>query len=387
MKYLPLVWAALWRRKPRTILTMLSVAVAFLLYGLLTAVNAAFNTGVELSGADRLVTTGKYSITQVLPYGYWQQIKNMDGVEDVTFASWFGGYYQEEFNFFPQFPVDPQSYFDVYRELTIAEDQLQAFVTTRTGAVVSVTLAERYGWSLGDRIPITAGIWPLADGSNSWVFDLVGIFDTADPAARSQHEYMLMQHEYFNEARQFGQGTVGWFISQIRDPEQAPQLARLIDEQFANSPNETRSDTEKAFNQSFLKQMGDIGLIIQSILGAVFFTLLFLTGNTMMQSVRERIGELAVLKTIGFSGGSLLMIVLAEALMLTLLAALVGLGLAAFLLPGLAENMPGFSGLTLDLEAWVTAFLVALLLALVVGLPPALRAQRLSIVDALSEHV
>ncbi len=387
MKYLPLVWAALWRRKPRTILTMLSVAVAFLLYGLLTAVNAAFNTGVELSGADRLVTTGKYSITQVLPYGYWQQIKNMDGVEDVTFASWFGGYYQEEFNFFPQFPVDPQSYFDVYRELTIAEDQLQAFVTTRTGAVVSMTLAERYGWSLGDRIPITAGIWPLADGSNSWVFDLVGIFDTADPAARSQHEYMLMQHEYFNEARQFGQGTVGWFISQIRDPEQAPQLARLIDEQFANSPNETRSDTEKAFNQSFLKQMGDIGLIIQSILGAVFFTLLFLTGNTMMQSVRERIGELAVLKTIGFSGGSLLMIVLAEALMLTLLAALVGLGLAAFLLPGLAENMPGFSGLTLDLEAWVTAFLVALLLALVVGLPPALRAQRLSIVDALSEHV
>lgn len=386
MKYLPLVWAALWRRKPRTILTMLSVVVAFLLYGLLTAVNAAFNTGVELSGADRLVTTGKYSITQVLPYGYWQQVKNMDGVEQVTFASWFGGYYQEEFNFFPQFPVDPQSYFDVYSELTIDEDQLRAFVTTRTGAVVSKTLADRYGWSLGDRIPITAGIWPLADGSNSWEFDLVGIFDTRDPAARSQHEYMLMQHEYFDEARQFGQGTVGWFISQIRDPEQAGQIAQAIDAQFANSPNETRSDTEKAFNQSFLKQMGDIGLIIQSILGAVFFTLLFLTGNTMMQSVRERIGELAVLKTIGFSGGSLLMIVLAEALLLTLMAALIGLGLAAFLLPGLAENMPGFSGLALDLEAWITALLLALLLALVVGLPPALRAQRLSIVDALSEH-
>lgn len=386
MKYLPLVWAALWRRKPRTILTMLSVAVAFLLYGLLSAVNAAFNVGVEIAGADRLVTTGKYSLTQILPYSYWQRIQNMPGVDKVTFASWFGGYYQKESNFFAQFPVDPESYFDVYPELVIPPAQLDAFAASRTGAVMPQILVDRYGWKIGDRIPITAGIWPLKDGSNSWEFDLVGIFDTRDPAARSQHEYMLFQHAYFDEARQFGEGHVGWFVTRIQAPDRAAQMAREIDAMFANSPNETRTDTEKAFNQSFLKQMGDIGLIIRSILGAVFFTLLFLTGNTMMQSVRERVAELAVLKTLGFTGPMLLSLVLAESLLLTLLAAFLGLGLAAFLLPGLAASMPGFAGLALSPEAWLIASLIAVALALVVGLPPALRALRLNIVDALSEH-
>lgn len=386
MKYLPLVWATLWRRKPRTIFTMLSIVVAFLLYALLSGVNAAFNAGVEIAGADRLVTTGRYSLTQVLPFGHIQQIQSLPGVASVAGQSWFGGYYQKESNFFPQFPTQIEPYLELYPEIVLPEDQKQTLLNTRTGAVIAKTLADRYGFKVGDRIPIIAGIWPLADGSNNWEFDLVGIFDTRNPKERSMYEMMLFHHEYFDEARQFGKGTIGWMVVRTRDPAQNEVVVKQIDDLFANSPNETRTQTEKAFNQSFAKQMGDIGLIMSSIIGAVFFTLLFLTGNTMMQSVRERIPELAVLKTLGFSDIGVLMLVLAESLALCLIAALAGIALASVLLPGIAAKMPGFSGLTLKPEAFAGAMGLAVLLALIVGLPPALRAMRLQIVDALAAH-
>lgn len=386
MKYLPLVWAALWRRKPRTIFTMLSILVAFLLYALLTGITAAFNAGVEVAGADRLVTTGRYSLTQVLPQGHLQQVRGLEGVHSVAGQSWFGGYYQKESNFFPQFPTEIEPYLAMYPEMVLPEDQKQAMLKTRTGAIVAKTLADRYGFKIGDRIPIIAGIWPLANGSNNWEFDLVGIFDTKNPKDRSMFEMMLFHHDYFDEARQFGKGTVGWLVIKVDDPARSPATIKAVDALFANSPNETRTDTEKAFNQSFVKQMGDIGLIMSSIIGAVFFTLLFLTGNTMMQSVRERVPELAVLKTLGYSDQKVLALVLAESAALCLIAALLGLGLAALLLPGVAAKLPGFSGLTLTLPAFAGAMGLALLLALIVGLPPALRAMRLQIVDALAAH-
>lgn len=386
MKYLPLVWAALWRRKPRTIFTMLSIVVAFLLYALLSAVNAAFNSGVEVAGADRLITTGRYSLTQVLPFGHLQQVRSVPGVASVAGQSWFGGYYQKESNFFPQFPTQIEPYLEMYPEMVIPEDQKQAMLNTRTGAIIAKTLADRYGFKIGDRIPIIAGIWPLADGSNNWEFDLVGIFDTKNPKDRSMFEMMLFHHEYFDEARQFGKGTIGWIVIKTEDPDQNEQIVEAVDDLFANSPNETRTETERAFNQSFVKQMGDIGLIMSSIIGAVFFTLLFLTGNTMMQSVRERVPELAVLKTLGYSDLGVLALVLAESLALCVLAALVGIGLAGLLLPGIAAKLPGFSGLALTPQAFGGAVGIAVLLAIVVGLPPALRAMRLKIVDALAAH-
>lgn len=386
MKFFPLVWAALWRRRPRTIFTMLSILVAFLLYALLTGVNAAFNAGVEIAGADRLVTTGRYSLTQVLPQGHVQQVRNLPGVHSVAAQSWFGGYYQKESNFFPQFPTEIEPYLEMYPEMVLPEEQKQAMLNTRTGALIARSLADRYGFKIGDRIPIIAGIWPLADGSNNWEFDLVGIFDTKNPKDRSMFEMMLFHHDYFDEARQFGKGTIGWMVIKVDDPAQNNEMVKKVDALFANSPNETRTDTEKAFNQSFMKQMGDIGLIMSSIIGAVFFTLLFLTGNTMMQSVRERIPELAVLKTLGYSDVQVLVLVLAESLMLCLIAALLGLGVAALLLPGVAAQLPGFSGLSLTLPAFAAAMGLAALLALVVGLPPALRAMRLQIVDALAAH-
>jgi len=383
MKYFPLLWSALWRKKPRTIYTMLSIVVAFLLFGMLQAVSVGMSKSIELSGADRLFTAGKFSFTEILPLGYYARIKSVPGVKLVTHASWFGGVYQNERNFFPQLAVDHETYLDMYPEFIVDAAAKKEWARNKTGVLVGKGLARKFGWKVGDRIPVMATIWPKRDGGNTWEFDIVGLMDGKDDTARAQAEVLLFRFDYFDEARQFGQGYVGWYLVKVADPGQAPAVAGTIDRQFANSPKETRTDSEKAFNQAFMKQMGDIQLIIRSILGSVFFTLLFLTGNTMMQSVRERIPELAVLKTIGFSGRSLLGLVLSESLLLCLIAALLGLGGATLLMPGLATKMPG---LHMEPVVWAMGAGVAALLALVVGLPPAWRAMRLDIVNALAGH-
>jgi putative ABC transport system permease protein len=386
MKYFPLVWAALWRKRPRTILTMLSIIACFLLFGLGKGFTQAFNAGVEVAGADRLVTVSKYSLTQILPYAFLQQIKGVKGVKAVTFASWFGGVYQDEKNFFAQFPVEAKSYLEMYPEIQMPQEQKQKFLDTRSGAIVARTLADRFHWKIGDKIPIQATIWPAKDGNNTWTFDLVGIFDNPDPAVRGQIEMMLFNHEYFEENKQFAKGMVGWYIEQSDNPSNNATIAHSIDDLFRNSPNPVRTDSEKACNQSFIKQMGDIGFLVNSILSAVFFMLLFITGNTMMQSVRERIPELAVLKTIGFSGRAVLALVLAEAIALCLIAGIAGLMLASGILPGIAAHVPGFAGMEMRSSAWVIGIGLTLVLALIVGLPPALRAMRLDIVNALGGH-
>ena len=388
MKYFPLVWAALWRRKPRTILTMLSIVVAFLLYGLLQGVLAAFTAGIDIAGADRLITTGKYSLTQMQPIGFANQIRSVSGVEEVAYQSWFGGIYQEEKNFFAQFPSDVEPYLRLYPEVLLPAEQKETFLKTRTGAIVLKRLADKYGWKIGDKIPIISTIWPKKDGSSVWEFDLVGIFDAKDGATRSQHEYLLFHHEYFEEARAFGQGTVGWFIERTADPAKNAEISLAIDRGFANSPNPTKTDSEKAFNQGFVKQFGNLQLILGGIMSAVIFTLLMLTGNTMMQSVRERVPELAVLKTLGYPDRLVLVLVLVEALLLCGFAALLGMGLAAWLAPGIGANLPipGFAGMKLTADAWVIGTAIAGALALAVGLPPALRAMRLDIVNALTGH-
>jgi putative ABC transport system permease protein len=301
----------------------------------------------------------------------------------VTHASWFGGVYQKESNFFPQFAVDSDTYLDVYSDYIVDPKQREAFKNTRTGALVGKGLADRFGWKVGDKIPLQATIWPKRDGTNSWEFDLVGLIDGKDEDARQQTQILIFHYDYFNEARQFGRDLVGWYVVSVKDPAKSAQVGQIIDKEFTNSAAETRTDSEKAFNKAFLKQMGDIQLIITSILGAVFFTLLFLTGNTMMQSVRDRVPELAVLKTIGFSDTSVLALVLAESLALCVLAAGIGLALANLFMPGLAAKMPGLS---MRPEVWIYGFGIAVLLAALVGILPALRAMRLDIVNALAGH-
>lgn len=388
MKYFPLVWAALMRRKPRTILTMLSIAVAFLLYGLLQGVIAAFTAGIDIAGADRLITVGKYSFTQLQPVAYAGQIRAVPGVKDVAYQSWFGGIYQTERNFFAQFPSDVEPYLRLYPEVLLPEDQKETFLRTRTGAIVLKKLADKYGWKVGDKIPIISTIWPKKDGSSVWEFDLVGIFDCKDGATRAQHEYLLFHNEYFEEGRAFAQGRVGWFITRTENPARNAEIALAIDQLFANSPSPTKTDSEKAFNQGFVKQFGNLQLILGGIMSAVIFTLLMLTGNTMMQSVRERIPELAVLKTLGYSDRTVLALVLVESLLLCVVAAAIGVAVAMWAAPvlGALITFPGFSGMKVTAEAAALGAAIAVGLALLVGLPPAVRAMRLDIVRALMGH-
>jgi putative ABC transport system permease protein len=388
LKYFPLVWAALMRRKPRTILTMLSIAVAFLLYGLLQGVVTAFTAGIDISGADRLITVGKYSFTTLQPVAYANQIRAVPGVKAAAAQTWFGGYYQTERNFFATFPTEAEPYFGIYPEVQLPDEQKEQFLKTRTGAIVLKKLADKYGWKVGDKIPIISGIYAKKDGSNVWEFDLVGIFDCKDGATRSQHEYLMFHNDYFDEAKAFAKGYVGWFIVRTEDPAKNAEVALAIDKQFANSPFPTKTDSEKAFNQSFVKQVGNLQMILGGIMSAVIFTLLMLTGNTMMQSVRERIPELAVLKTLGYTDRLVLVLVLVEALILCGVAAGIGMGLAAWLAPGIGNGLPipGFAGMKLTPDAWLVGGAIAAGLALAVGLPPALRAMRLDIVNALSGH-
>ncbi|HVJ52620.1 MAG TPA: ABC transporter permease [Aliidongia sp.] len=379
MKYLPLIWAGLWRKPLRTIFTLLSIIIAFLLFGLLQGVNAAFDQSVATASVNRLVVQSKISFTEPLPYADLPQIEGVPGVTGVAFASWFGPYYQDPKNFLFAFPVDPERYFSLYPELKIPKEQLDALVHTRTGAVIGQEMAKKYGWKVGDRIPLISTIWTTRDGGSNWNFDIVGIY--TDPDDSSNENIFLFNHAYFDEGRIFGRGTVGWYIVRIADPHQAAQVSAAIDKLFANSIDETKTVTEKESAQAFLKQLGDINFIATMIIGAVFFTLLFLTGNTMMQSVRERTPEFAVLKTLGFSETGVLALVLVEALALCVAASLIGLALAWFTFPALKA----FIGVAvLPWNVIVLGIALAVLLALVVGMPPALRARRLNIVDALA---
>lgn len=379
MKYFRLVWAGLWRKKARTILTMLSIVVAFLLFGLLQGINQGFNDVVENLNVNRLYTSAKTNMVDGLPIAYESRIRSVPGVEHVSHWTYFGGYFREAKNAIPAFATEPVGLFAIYKEIKIKPEYIEAMKRTRTGALVSDQLAQQYGWKIGDRIPLGTSIWTNKEGSNIWYFDIVGTFDTSEYGVGFPSFHI--NYDYYDEAKAFGRGIVHYYLVGISDPMQSTRIAKAIDAQFENSMYETRTQTESALAQASLKQIGDINFIVNAIVGAVLFTLLFLTANTMMQSVRERIPELAVLKTLGFSDGKVLALVLVEAFMLCLFAALLGLGIATLLFPALKVilgNMP------MPPSVIAMGVGIALVLALISGLPPAVRAQRLNIVDALA---
>jgi len=388
MKYFPLIWATLWRKKTRTIFTLLSVIIAFLLFGVLETVDYAFShPSGGVSGADKLITTNKYSITLSLPFADLQQIRSVPGVAAVTWFTWFGAYYQESKNFVFAIPIDADTYFDYHKdELIISDREMKDYSNTRTGALVNVALMKKYGWKVGDKVPLHSTIWTQKkDGSLDWTFDIVGTFDVKDPTqASAQSSTLLFHYDLFDEGRSFGKGNVSWFQERVSDPTKSAAIAGQIDALFANSSDETKTQPASDFALTFLKQLGDIGFVVHAILGAVFFTLLFLTGNTMMQSVRERIPELAVLKTLGFTDGKVLGLVIAESLLLCVLAALIGLALSLAVLPVIGQV--GLQGVHLSPAALIPGIGVAVILALIVGAPPALRASRLNIIDALADR-
>jgi len=381
MKYLPLVWRNLTRRKTRTIFTVLSIAVAFVLFGILAALNVAFSQGVELAGNDRLIIQHKVSLIQLLPQSYEARLETTPGVVDVLHQTYFGGIYQKPSNFFMQTPVRPDRLLKLYPEYVLPADQRKAFLTDRACAIVGRQTADRFGFKVGDRVPIQATIWRKQGGGSTWEFNICGIFDGNKKGVDTTS--FFFNYDYFDEARQFGQGLVGWYVIRINDPAKAPEIAARIDAMFANSFAETKTTTEKAFLQAFAKQIGDIGLIIRGIVTAVFFTILLVAANTMGQSVRERTSELAVLKTLGFSDAIVLGLVLAESCAIALVAGLSGLGLAWLLTQGgdpTRGMLPAFYLPTADL---VRGVLFALALGVLAGIMPAVQAMRLRIVDAL----
>ncbi len=384
MKYFSLIWAALFRSKTRTFLTLLSVIAAFLLFGLLDSVRVAFNSGGSVAGADRLVVASRLSITQMLPYRLTQQIESTPGVQKTAYAAWFGGIYQDPKNFFPNFSVSP-NYFELYPEFVISPEHLEAWKADRTGAIVGKALAERHGWKIGDTIPLQATIFPQKDGSNAWPLTLRGTFELADSKRQGEETQLLFHWEYFDEANQYTNGMVGWYIVKLDSPNQASRVAKAIDAISQNSANETKSQTEQAFQQSFAKQFADIGLIVTAIMGAVFFTLLLLTGNTMSQAVRERIPELAVLKTLGFTNGTVLTLVLIESVLLIVLGGLIGIAISALLIPVISAASGGMLSLpNVPLETWLLGLALMVTIGVIVGALPARRAMRLKIVDALA---
>ncbi|MCW0374874.1 FtsX-like permease family protein [Xanthomonas sacchari] len=383
MKYFSLIWAQLFRSKTRTVLTLFSVIVAFLLFGLLDSVRVAFTAGGSVEGVNRLVVASRLSITQSLPVRLEAQIRSVPGVRDVTYAMWFGGIYKDPKDFFPNFSVAP-NFFDVYSEYVVPPEQLKAFRDTRTGAAVGEALAKKNGWKVGDVIPLQATIFPRG-GSNDWPLELKAIFRAKDRANVQAENQLMMNWKYFDESNDYIKGRVSWYTVRLDNPEHASRVAQAIDALSANSDHETKSQTESAFQQAFVKQFADIGLIVTSIMGAVFFTLVLLTGNTMAQAVRERIPELATLKTLGFQDRTVLTLVIVESVLLIVLGGLLGMALAAAAIPVLASASRGALPVhAVPLQTWLIGAALMLVIGVVVGLLPALRAQRLKIVDALA---
>ena len=383
MKYLPLVWRNLMRRKFRTILTTLSIVVAFLLFGALMAIRSAFNMGVEVAGADRLMLIHKVSLIQLLPKSYADRIRATEGVTDVSHANWFGAYYQDQNNFFANMAVDPESWLRIYKEFEMPEEQKKAFIADRTGAIVGVDTARKFNWKVGDRIPLISPIYRRPDGG-PWEVTIDGIYDSKTPGVDKTQ--LFLQWEYLNQTfRDSGylNGQVGWYVIRVADPSTSDQLAKRIDAMFANSQAETKTATEKAFVSDFAKQIGDIGAIMTAIAAVVMFFILFVAGNAMAQSIRERTNELAVLKTLGYSEGRILTLVLLESCLIAVIGGALGLGLAwAVISQGDPTGglLPAFY---LPVRDLVVGAGLVLTLGIATGFVPAMQASRLKIVDAL----
>jgi putative ABC transport system permease protein len=379
MKYFPLLWSSLWRKKLRTLFTLASVFVAFLLFGLLMTIRAAFSFGVDIAGLDRLVLIHKVSLIMPLPVSYLDRLRATEGVSLAGHQTWFGGVYQDPSNFFAQMAVDPDVFLKLYPEFKLSPEQRAAWQADRQGAVVGVDLAKRFNWKVGDRIPIQATIWQPKQGQ-VWEFNIVGLYDGDKGVDRTQ---FFFRYDYLDENRRTGQGLVGWYVVRIADASQAQAMAAKFDGMFANSSAETKTTTEKGFVEGFAKQIGDIGAIMIAILAAVLFTMLLVSANTMAQSVRERTSEVGVLKTLGFSGGAILSLVLGEALLIAVLGGGLGL-LAAWLIVQRGDPTGGMLPIFVLPGRNVAAGAALIVtLGLLAGLMPALTAMRLKITDAL----
>jgi len=381
-RWLPLARANLLRRKLRFTFTFISILLAFLMFGMLDALRTSLSQAINLAGADRLMCMSKVNITVSLPRGYFEKVKAVPGVRAVVPFNWFGGIYKDSKNQIQALATDPEQIVAVYPELKIKPDDFEKWKHDRQGVIVGPTLANAYGWKVGDRIPLRSDIWRKADGSDTWQFNIIGIYDASGSGVDKATIYF--HYDYFNESLQYGKDQVGWMVVRVANPDESDALAARVDSMFANSPFETKTSTERVMVKQFLDQVGNIGLILVSVTTAVFFTMLLVTANTMAQSVSERTNEIGVLKTLGFSGPSILTLVLLESLFLTFAGGLLGLGLAWLFAGAVGESIKNyFPVFELNSGTLVAGILLMLGFGLVTGLWPALTAMRLKIVDAL----
>ena len=378
LRFLPLLWANLRRRPLRTLFTFLSIAVAFMLFGLLEAIRNGFFGGAELAGADRTMTMHKMSIIQQLPRSYYERIKAVPGVKVANYQSWFGGWYQNERNQLSTLAADPETFFEVYPEYQMAEAQKRAWLANRTGAIVGKDVAKRFDWKVGDRIPLQQSI-PYKNNGNTWEVTIEGIFEET-----SNNGNIVIRHDYLSEGSTWARDRIGWVVSRLSNPDDLPRVAVAIDTLFANSSTETKTASEKTWVGDFAKQVGNIGAILSAVAFAVFFTMLLVTANTMAQSVRERTGELGVMKTLGFSNATVTRMVLAEALLLTVAGGVVGMGLAFIVSSGMRAALSTYLPLIgVTSSTVIIGAILMVALGLTAGALPALRAMRLKVVDAL----
>lgn len=383
MNDLLLIRKNLFRKKLRAILMLFSILIAFLIFGVLAGFERAFNAGEDVAAADRLMVVNKINFTQPLPIAYVNRVRAVEGVRQVTHFNWFGGYYQDPKNFLIVMAVEPQSYLQVYQDqIDVAADARQAFIRERTGVLVGEAMLKKWGWKVGDRVPIMSNIFTQKNGSRTWDLTIVGTFAARKPSVDTN--FMVLQYEYFNETQNLGRDMIGWLALNTASPSQNDHIAKAIDQMFANSMYETATDTEKAFNKAFAAQLGNIALIVALVVGAAFATILMIVGNTMVMAVRERTREIGVLKTLGFSGGRILRLILGEAVLLALLGGLPGVALAAVFAAALETSVGNFiPGFAVTPGIALNAVLLMLGFGLATGLIPAVAAMRLKIATAL----
>ena len=383
MSWISLTWANLTRRKLRLVFTLLSIILAFLMFGMLDALRTSLSESVNLTGADRLISLSKVSIIDSYPLSHYEKTRAVEGVDSVVHLNWFGGVYKDGTMQIPVFPMNVEEFFKVYPEVKITPEEFAAWKADRQGMVIGTVLAERYGWKKDDRIPIKSSIFRKQDGGDTWEFNIVAIY-TVENSAGWDNQSAMFHYEYFSESLQFGRNEIGWMTVKVKDPNQSEAVAKRIDSLFANSSDETKTGTEKAFTKQFMEQIGNIGKILVSVVFAVFFTMLLVTANTMAQSVRERTSEIGVLKTLGFSAGAVLRLVIGEALFLTIVGGLIGLGLAYVAVGGLAPTMKKYFPIfEIDSSTIVVSLALMVALGVITGLWPAVTAMRLKITDAL----
>jgi putative ABC transport system permease protein len=386
MNDLLLIRKNLFRHKLRASLMIVCILTAFAIFGVLASIERSFNAGQDVAAADRLVVVNKINFTQPLPIAYFERARATEGVQQVTHLNWFGGYYQDPKNFLIVMAVDPVTYMDVYgNEVDISSEARQTFIRERTGALVGEAMAKKWGWRVGDHVPISSNIFTQKNGSRSWDFTIVGIFGGKRPEVDTN--FMVFQYDYFDETRSFGKDQIGWMVLRTTSPALNDRVVKTIDQMFANSSYETATDTEKAFNKAFLAQFGNIALIVVLVVGAAFVTILMIVGNTLMMSVRERTREIGVLKALGFSGGRIVRLVLGESIVLALAGGLSGLGLAALFIIAVRDSVRGLlPQITVSSDIALAGLALMLVFGVVTGLIPALNAMRLRVAAALGRN-